>query len=299
MSTGKRCRFSSIARSSLAIATRQFGSPPGSLNTPTCSPSPCHPTNGQLRTAPRPLHHRPVCLPTAAARPIRVPSICYSSLVCPPHHRPRPSSVCQHDAVARGNHGLELIILGALFRRHKVSNVLVICYYWNHRCCLTGQGANQPDVLTEITYQLASPPVADLPSGRVTAFLSNHLQRDPLWPALSLSIPPCPVPTHHPLTTIFLFSISFCLVPSSFFYPCHFDHPLTMDAATSDFKKAPRPSEQQVVQAGGNPVQRTTTNTSKAAEASIHQHNQHGMATIADDDDRLLVRIGYTPVSNL
>lgn len=43
-------------------------------------------------------------------------------------------------------------------------------------------------------------------------------------------------------------------------------------------------------------LQPTATNRSKAAEASgAHQH-QDIMATIADDDDRLLVRIGYTPV---
>lgn len=35
---------------------------------------------------------------------------------------------------------------------------------------------------------------------------------------------------------------------------------------------------------------------SKAAEASGTQQNHNIMATISDDDDRLLARIGYTPV---
>jgi hypothetical protein len=49
---------------------------------------------------------------------------------------------------------------------------------------------------------------------------------------------------------------------------------------------------------GNNTLQPTATNQSKAAEASgVYQQNV--MATIADDDDRLLVRIGYTPVSAL
>jgi hypothetical protein len=47
-----------------------------------------------------------------------------------------------------------------------------------------------------------------------------------------------------------------------------------------------------------NTLQPTTTSQSKAAEVGQHQHqHQNAMATIADDDDRLLVRIGYTPVS--
>jgi hypothetical protein len=45
-----------------------------------------------------------------------------------------------------------------------------------------------------------------------------------------------------------------------------------------------------------NTLQPTTTSQSKAAEAGHPQHHNI-MATIADDDDRLLVRIGYTPVS--
>jgi hypothetical protein len=50
----------------------------------------------------------------------------------------------------------------------------------------------------------------------------------------------------------------------------------------------------------GNSLQSTTTNQSKAAEiGQAHQHrNRNIMATIQDDDDRLLVRIGYTPVSS-
>jgi len=43
-------------------------------------------------------------------------------------------------------------------------------------------------------------------------------------------------------------------------------------------------------------LQPTVSSQSKAAEAGHHQ-NRSIMATIADDDDRLLVRIGYTPVS--
>jgi hypothetical protein len=46
----------------------------------------------------------------------------------------------------------------------------------------------------------------------------------------------------------------------------------------------------------GHTLQPTTTNQSKAAEASGVYQQQNIMATIADDDDRLLVRIGYTPV---
>ena len=43
-------------------------------------------------------------------------------------------------------------------------------------------------------------------------------------------------------------------------------------------------------------LQPTVSSQSKAAEAG-HNQNRSIMATIADDDDRLLVRIGYTPVS--
>jgi hypothetical protein len=45
---------------------------------------------------------------------------------------------------------------------------------------------------------------------------------------------------------------------------------------------------------GERALQSTTSNQSKAAG---NNQNQSIMATIADDDDRLLVRIGYTPVS--
>lgn len=45
-----------------------------------------------------------------------------------------------------------------------------------------------------------------------------------------------------------------------------------------------------------NSLQPTSTNRSKAAEASGVHHQQNIMATITDDDDRLLARIGYTPV---
>jgi hypothetical protein len=49
----------------------------------------------------------------------------------------------------------------------------------------------------------------------------------------------------------------------------------------------------------GRTIQPTLSNQSKAKEAAgFHQHHNI-MATIADDDDRLLVRIGYTPVSAL
>lgn len=48
-----------------------------------------------------------------------------------------------------------------------------------------------------------------------------------------------------------------------------------------------------------NPLQPTTSNISKAAEAAAERQHQSIMATIADDDDRLLVRIGYTPVHPL
>ena len=44
----------------------------------------------------------------------------------------------------------------------------------------------------------------------------------------------------------------------------------------------------------GSTLHPVTSSQSKAAEAGgVHQSV---MATIADDDDRLLVRIGYTPV---
>jgi hypothetical protein len=47
----------------------------------------------------------------------------------------------------------------------------------------------------------------------------------------------------------------------------------------------------------GRVLHPTSSNRSKAAEAAGVTQNQNIMATIADDDDRLLVRIGYTPVS--
>ena len=43
-------------------------------------------------------------------------------------------------------------------------------------------------------------------------------------------------------------------------------------------------------------LQPSFSNSSKATEASRSNQNRSIMATIADDDDRLLVRIGYTPV---
>jgi hypothetical protein len=46
-----------------------------------------------------------------------------------------------------------------------------------------------------------------------------------------------------------------------------------------------------------NTLHPTTTNQSKAVEAGEVQQHNNIMATIADDDDRLLARIGYTPVS--
>jgi hypothetical protein len=46
-------------------------------------------------------------------------------------------------------------------------------------------------------------------------------------------------------------------------------------------------------------LQPTISNQSKAAEAGGFQQHRNIMATIVDDDDRLLVRIGYTPVSTL
>lgn len=49
----------------------------------------------------------------------------------------------------------------------------------------------------------------------------------------------------------------------------------------------------------GSPIQPTLSNHSKAAEAAGLYPHQNIMATIADDDDRLLVRIGYTPVGAL
>jgi hypothetical protein len=49
----------------------------------------------------------------------------------------------------------------------------------------------------------------------------------------------------------------------------------------------------------GRALQPTSSNRSKAAEAAGINQNRNIMATIADDDDRLLVRIGYTPVSAL
>jgi hypothetical protein len=50
----------------------------------------------------------------------------------------------------------------------------------------------------------------------------------------------------------------------------------------------------------GNSLQPTPSNLSKAAEVGeVHQQRHRNlMATIEDDDDRLLVRIGYTPVSS-
>ncbi|KAF1963626.1 amino acid transporter [Byssothecium circinans] len=50
-----------------------------------------------------------------------------------------------------------------------------------------------------------------------------------------------------------------------------------------------------ILSANSSSVERITTNSSKAAEANQHTHSRN-MATIADDDDRLLQRIGYTPV---
>jgi hypothetical protein len=67
-----------------------------------------------------------------------------------------------------------------------------------------------------------------------------------------------------------------------------------MDTTTVDSKKDSVSGEREVNRSSIHPV---NTNTSKAAEASARQSKQHGMATIDDDDDRLLVRIGYTPVS--
>ncbi|KAF2195336.1 amino acid permease 2 [Zopfia rhizophila CBS 207.26] len=44
-----------------------------------------------------------------------------------------------------------------------------------------------------------------------------------------------------------------------------------------------------------HPLQQTTSKSSKEAEASGYQQNPRRMATIADDDDRLLVLHGYVP----
>jgi 3-deoxy-D-arabino-heptulosonate 7-phosphate (DAHP) synthase len=44
-------------------------------------------------------------------------------------------------------------------------------------------------------------------------------------------------------------------------------------------------------------LQQTLSNQSIATEAGGIQQRRNILATIADDDDRLLVRIGYTPVS--
>ena len=46
----------------------------------------------------------------------------------------------------------------------------------------------------------------------------------------------------------------------------------------------------------GTLVQPTITQDTKIASGTGNR-NRNDMATIADDDDRLLVRIGYTPVS--
>ena len=69
-----------------------------------------------------------------------------------------------------------------------------------------------------------------------------------------------------------------------------------MDTTNADSKKGSVSGEREVNRNSIHPV---NTNSSKVAEASAHQSNQRGMATIEDDDDRLLVRIGYTPVSEL
>jgi hypothetical protein len=61
----------------------------------------------------------------------------------------------------------------------------------------------------------------------------------------------------------------------------------------SDMKKGSTSSNRQ---ATNEALQPTASNTSKAAEAAGYPRNQPVMATIADDDDRLLARIGYTPV---
>lgn len=46
----------------------------------------------------------------------------------------------------------------------------------------------------------------------------------------------------------------------------------------------------------GSTLHPVTSSQSKAVEAGQVRQSQSIMATIADDDDRLLVRIGYTPV---
>ena len=69
-----------------------------------------------------------------------------------------------------------------------------------------------------------------------------------------------------------------------------------MDTTNADSKKGSSSGEREVNRNSIHPV---NTNSSKAAEFSARQSNQRGMATIEDDDDRLLVRIGYTPVSEL
>lgn len=53
------------------------------------------------------------------------------------------------------------------------------------------------------------------------------------------------------------------------------------------------------VSVDGSALQPSLSSRSKAAEAAGCNQDQTIMATIADDDDRLLVRIGYTPVSTL
>ena len=58
-----------------------------------------------------------------------------------------------------------------------------------------------------------------------------------------------------------------------------------------------RDSRPDTLSVNGRQLQPTNSNQSKAAEAAGFNHNQSIMATIADDDDRLLVRIGYAPVS--
>ena len=56
-------------------------------------------------------------------------------------------------------------------------------------------------------------------------------------------------------------------------------------------------SRQSTLPADGRTLQPTLSTQSKAAEAAGITQDRSIMATIADDDDRLLVRIGYTPVS--
>lgn len=48
-----------------------------------------------------------------------------------------------------------------------------------------------------------------------------------------------------------------------------------------------------------NALHPSISNRSKAAEAAGNTASHNIMATISDDDDRLLVRIGYTPVGDL